>query len=46
MHIFMAHTDTVFPDETEIPVVVEDGCIKGTGSWGDDTTNVCDSDDF
>ncbi|MFQ9109261.1 MAG: hypothetical protein ACLR5Q_09810 [Coprococcus sp.] len=31
MHIFMAHTDTVFPDETEIPVVVEDGCIKAPG---------------
>ena len=40
MHIFMAHTDTVFPDETEIPVVVEDGCIKAPGV-GDDTTNVC-----
>ena len=40
VHIFMAHTDTVFPDETEIPVVVEDGCIKAPGV-GDDTTNVC-----
>lgn len=40
VHIFMAHTDTVFPDETELPVVVEDGCIKAPGV-GDDTTNVC-----
>ena len=37
--LFMAHIDTVFPDETEIPVVVEDGKIKGPGV-GDDTTNV------
>lgn len=40
VHVFMAHTDTVFPDETEIPVVIEDGCIKAPGV-GDDTTNVC-----
>lgn len=40
VHIFMAHTDTVFPDETTIPVIIEDGCIKAPGV-GDDTTNVC-----
>lgn len=40
VHMFMAHTDTVFPDETEIPVKIEDGCIKAPGV-GDDTTNVC-----
>lgn len=40
VHVFMAHTDTVFPDETTIPVTVEDGCIKAPGV-GDDTTNVC-----
>ena len=36
----MAHTDTVFPDETPIPVKIEDGMIKAPGV-GDDTTNVC-----
>jgi acetylornithine deacetylase/succinyl-diaminopimelate desuccinylase-like protein len=40
VHLFMAHTDTVFPDESEISVVVEDGRIKAPGV-GDDTTNVC-----
>lgn len=40
VHVFMAHIDTVFPDETPIPVTIEDGCIKAPGV-GDDTTNVC-----
>lgn len=40
VHVFMAHTDTVFPDETPIPVTIEDGMIKAPGV-GDDTTNVC-----
>lgn len=40
VHIFMAHTDTVFPDEAAIPVTIEDGMIKAPGV-GDDTTNVC-----
>lgn len=40
VHVFMAHTDTVFPDETPIPVKIEDGMIKAPGV-GDDTTNVC-----
>lgn len=38
-HMYMAHIDTVFPDEDTIKVVEEDGKIKGAGV-GDDTTNV------
>lgn len=40
IHVFMAHTDTVFPDEEPIPVVVDEECIRAPGV-GDDTTNVC-----
>ncbi len=36
---FMAHTDVVFPDTDELPVVVEDGKIKAPGI-GDDTANL------
>ena len=35
VHIFMALYGYGFPcHETELPVVVEDGCIKAPGSWG------------
>lgn len=37
--VFMAHTDVVFPDTTELPLVVEDGMIKAPGV-GDDTANL------
>lgn len=37
--VVMAHTDVVFPDETPLPVVVEDGKIKAPGV-GDDTANL------
>ena len=35
--VYMAHTDVVFPDETELPLKVENGriCCPGVG---DDTT--------
>lgn len=38
-HLYMAHIDTVFPDETEIRVIEEEGKIKAPGV-GDDTANV------
>lgn len=38
--VFMAHTDVVFPDTQELPLVVEDGKIKAPGI-GDDTANLC-----
>ncbi len=37
--VFMAHTDVVFPDTEELPVVIEDGKIKAPGV-GDDTANL------
>lgn len=37
--VFMAHTDVVFPDTEELPVVVEDGKVKAPGA-GDDTANL------
>lgn len=37
--VFMAHTDVVFPDTEPLPIVFEDGKVKGPGS-GDDTANV------
>lgn len=37
--VFMAHSDVVFPDLEELPLVIEDGKIKGPGV-GDDTANV------
>ncbi len=37
--VFMAHSDIVFPDTKELPLVVEDGKIKCPGV-GDDTANV------
>lgn len=37
--VFMAHTDVVFPDTEELPVVIEDGLIKAPGI-GDDTANL------
>lgn len=39
IYLYMAHIDTVFPDETTIDVIEEDGLIKAPGV-GDDTTNV------
>lgn len=38
--VFMAHTDVVFPDTEELPMVIEDGMIKAPGI-GDDTANLC-----
>lgn len=38
--VYMAHMDVVFPDETPLPVVVEEGKIKAPGV-GDDTANLC-----
>lgn len=38
--VFMAHTDVVFPDQTPLPVVVEEDKILGPGI-GDDTANLC-----
>lgn len=38
--VFMAHTDVVFPDMDELPMVIEDGMIKAPGI-GDDTANLC-----
>jgi acetylornithine deacetylase/succinyl-diaminopimelate desuccinylase-like protein len=37
--VIMAHTDVVFPDTQELPVVIEDGLIKAPGV-GDDTANL------
>lgn len=37
--VFMAHTDVVFPDTDELPVIVEDGLVKAPGI-GDDTANL------
>lgn len=37
--VFMAHTDVVFPDTSELPVIIEDGKIKAPGV-GDDTANL------
>ncbi len=37
--VYMAHTDVVFPDTEELPLVVEDGLVKCPGV-GDDTANV------
>lgn len=37
--VMMAHTDVVFPDMTELPLVIEDGKIKCPGI-GDDTANL------
>ena len=37
--VFMAHTDVVFPDREELPLVIEDGKIKCPGV-GDDTANL------
>ena len=37
--VFMAHTDVVFPDTEELPVVIENGLIKAPGV-GDDTANL------
>ncbi len=37
--VFCAHTDVVFPDMTELPVVIEDGQVKAPGI-GDDTANL------
>ena len=37
--VFMAHTDVVFPDTEELPLVIEDGKIKCPGV-GDDTANL------
>lgn len=39
LSVFMAHTDVVFPDTDELPVVVEDGLVKAPGI-GDDTANL------
>lgn len=38
--VFMAHTDVVFPDMDELPLVVEEGKVKAPGI-GDDTANLC-----
>lgn len=38
--VYMAHMDVVFPDETPLPVTVEEGKIKAPGV-GDDTANLC-----
>lgn len=38
LHLYTAHTDTVFPDTTPIPVEEKDGCLYGPGV-GDDTAN-------
>ena len=40
VHLYTAHTDTVFPDTTEIPVKEENGKLFGPGV-GDDTANAC-----
>lgn len=40
IHCYTAHTDTVFPDTTPIPVREEDGKLFGPGV-GDDTANAC-----
>lgn len=37
--VFMAHSDVVFPDMDELPLVIADGRIKCPGA-GDDTANV------
>ena len=37
--VFMAHSDVVFPDETPLPLKIEDGRIHCPGV-GDDTANV------
>ena len=37
--VFMAHLDTVFPDETGFELIEEDGWLKAPGV-GDDTANV------
>lgn len=37
--VFMAHTDTVFPEETELPQRLEDGKLFAPGV-GDDTANL------
>jgi len=37
--VFMAHTDVVFPDTEELPLVVEDDVIRCPGI-GDDTANL------
>jgi len=37
--VFMAHTDVVFPDTEELPLVIEEGLIKAPGI-GDDTANL------
>jgi acetylornithine deacetylase/succinyl-diaminopimelate desuccinylase-like protein len=37
--VFMAHSDIVFPDTEELPLVIENGCIHCPGV-GDDTANV------
>lgn len=37
--VFMAHTDVVFPDTEELPLVIEDGLMKAPGI-GDDTANL------
>ena len=37
--VFMAHSDVVFPDTQELPLIIEDGKIKCPGV-GDDTANV------
>lgn len=39
--VFMAHTDTVFPDETGFECVEQDGWLCAPGV-GDDTTNVAE----
>lgn len=38
-YVYMAHTDTVFPDMEALPVVVANGRISGPGV-GDDTANL------
>jgi acetylornithine deacetylase/succinyl-diaminopimelate desuccinylase-like protein len=40
VHLYTAHTDTVFPDTTPIPVYEKDGKLFGPGV-GDDTANAC-----
>ncbi|SFQ16985.1 Acetylornithine deacetylase/Succinyl-diaminopimelate desuccinylase [Lachnospiraceae bacterium XBB1006] len=40
VHLYTAHTDTVFPDTTPISVREEDGKLIGPGV-GDDTANAC-----
>ncbi|HML45267.1 MAG TPA: M20/M25/M40 family metallo-hydrolase [Clostridia bacterium] len=40
IHVYMAHTDVVFPDETPLPVKEDAEKIHAPGV-GDDTANVC-----